>query len=251
MDSVSKQSRWVQPAPVNSKQTLRLFCFPFAGGGASVYRTWAEQLPDSVHVCPVQLPGRENRLSEPPYSQVAPLARILSEQLAPLMDMPFAFFGYSMGALIAYELTRELRRSNRATPVRLFLAAHRAPQLPMRREAIYHLDDEGFKQGLRHLEGTPEEVLANDELMDIMLPRLRADFTLYETYTHQAEAPLDMPLSVFGGTQDKDIPKENLAAWSELSNESTNLRMIEGNHFFINTAEKNILDFVVADLELK
>ncbi|MBZ0258351.1 hypothetical protein K8I31_19950, partial [bacterium] len=226
----------------------RLFCFPYAGGGASMYRTWADQLPGGVHVCPVQLPGRENRLSEPPYSQVAPLVRIISEQLSPCMDLPFAFFGYSMGALIAYELTRELRRSNQALPTRLFLAAHRAPQLPMRRKAIYHLDDEGFKQGLRHLEGTPEAVLENEELMDIMLPRLRADFTLYETYSYSEEAALGLPFSIFGGTNDKDIPKENLSPWAELTSAQTNIRMIEGNHFFINTAEKELLNFVVEDM---
>ena len=133
----------------------------------------------------------------------------------------------------------------------LFMAAHRAPQLPMRREAIYHLDDEGFKQGLRHLEGTPEAVLSNEELMDIMLPRLRADFTLYETYSYTEEAPLDMPFSIFGGTNDKDIPKENLDPWSKLTNGHTTLRMMDGNHFFINTKEKELLDCVVEDLGLK
>jgi surfactin synthase thioesterase subunit len=248
MNQMNHQSRWLQPAASSPSQTMRLFCFPFAGGGASIYRNWAEQLPDSIHVCPVQLPGRENRLSEPPYSQVLPLVKILSEQLSPLMDLPFAFFGYSMGALIAYELTCELRRSNRTLPTRLLVAAHRAPQLPMRREAIYHLDDEGFKQGLRHLEGTPEEVLANDELMDIMLPRLRADFTLYETYTYQNEPLLDLPFSIFGGTQDKDIPQDDLDAWKELSSSEVNLRMIEGNHFFINTAEAELLRAITEDL---
>lgn len=250
MNQTANPSRWVQPAPASSSQTMRLFCFPFAGGGASIYRAWAEKLPRSVQVCPVQLPGRENRLSEPPYSQAAPLVRIVSEQLSPYMGPPFAFFGYSMGALIAYELTRELRRSNQAMPTRLFLAAHRAPQLPMRREAIYHLDDDGFKQGLRHLEGTPEAVLANDELMDIMLPRLRADFTLYETYSYSEEAALDIPFSIFGGTNDKDIPRENLDPWAKLTSAQTNIRMIEGNHFFINTAEKEVLDFVAEDLGL-
>lgn len=249
MSHTPTQNRWVHPAPVNSNQTVRLFCFPYAGGGASIYRNWAQQLPESVHVCPVQLPGRENRLSEPPYSQVAPLVRILAEQMKPFFDLPFVFFGYSMGALIAYELTRELRRSNGALPARLFLAAHRAPHRPMRREAIYHLDDEGFKQGLRHLDGTPDEVLANDELMDIMLPRLRADFTLYETYLHEPEGPLSVPFSVFGGTQDKDIRQEDLDGWGELSDAPLNLRMIDGNHFFIHTAEAAVLNHLVDDIK--
>lgn len=245
MNQPSQQmTRWLQARPAEAHHQTRLFCFPYAGGGASMYREWPDLFDRSVHVCPVQLPGRENRMSEPPYSRVRPIVKILAEQLEPYFDLPFVFFGYSMGALLAYETARALHATDRPLPKHLVLAAHRAPQLPMRREAIYHLDDEGFRQGLRKLEGTPEEVLENEELMELMLPRLRADFTLYETYEHSPSEPLPIAMTILGGTRDHDIPESDLTPWETLSEKQTSVRLIEGNHFFIHTARDEVIGSV-------
>jgi medium-chain acyl-[acyl-carrier-protein] hydrolase len=163
---------------------LRLFCFPYAGSGASIYRTWGEELPDTVEICPVQLPGRENRYVEPLYSRFEPLIEALCNGLKPLLDLPYALFGYSMGAFIAFELARTLRWRGDCGPKRLFISARRGPRLPDTRQAISELPDAEFIQQLDTYEGTPKDVIKDSEIMACYLSTLRADFKLCETYKY-------------------------------------------------------------------
>ena len=227
--------KWIVRYRPNEHASLRLFCFPYAGGGASVFHSWADKLPEEVEVCSIQLPGRENRVKEPAYTRLTPLIQDLLPMILPYLDRPFAFFGYSMGALICFELARELRRTFDKHPVHVGLAAFRAPQLPNPNIKIYHLPEEVFKVVLR-ADGIPERILQNEELMRAMLPTLRADFELCDTYRYVEEAPLACPFSLFGGQDDVRVGIADLEAWRVHSSSSSSLSLLPGSHFFIHSA---------------
>jgi len=150
---------------------------------------------------------------ERPFTQLSPLIETLAQALAPLLDKPFAFFGHSLGALVSFELVRRIRRQYGVHPVRLFVSAGRAPQIPHRGRPIHTLPDKEFLMELRRLNGTPSELLGHEELMEIMLPVLRADFAVYETYLYSTEPPLNCPISAFGGLQDHEVSDSDLEAW--------------------------------------
>jgi medium-chain acyl-[acyl-carrier-protein] hydrolase len=224
---------WIPLGKPDPEARLRLFCFPYAGGGALVFRNWSDGLPADVEVCPVQLPGRGTRLMEHPFTQLPPLVAALAQALSPLLDKPFAFFGHSLGALVSFELARQLRRQYGVHPVRLFVSAGRAPQIPHRGPPIHILPEKEFLAELRRLNGTPSELLDHKELMVIMLPLLRADFAVYETYVYSSEPPLNCPISAFGGLQDRKVNNSDLEAWRAQTNISFSLRMFPGDHFFL------------------
>jgi medium-chain acyl-[acyl-carrier-protein] hydrolase len=239
---MSQQTSWLPPVRTDARQ--RLFCFPYAGGGASIYREWAKQLPADVEVCPIQLPGRENRIVERPFTSLEPLIQTLAEVLRPYLDLPFSFFGHSLGSLVSFELTRYLRRHSLPQPRRLLLSAHRAPQLTDRGKPIHALPDAEFIDALKTLGGTPEEVLRHAELMELLLPTLRADFTIYETYHYQPEAPLACPFTVFGGEDDREVSVPELEAWRLQTTGEFRLRMFPGAHFYIHSHQKLLLQNV-------
>jgi medium-chain acyl-[acyl-carrier-protein] hydrolase len=240
--------RWtVVPRP-NPDPRVRLFCFPYAGGSAATYRSWSDVLPPDVEVQAIQLPGREWRLKEEPYRSVFPLARELAVVLEDRFEAPFAFFGHSLGALISFELARELRRRGLPLPEHLFLSAHRAPHLPKELPSIYDRSDEDFFEGLRRLEGTPEELLENRELMELLLPALRADFAIAETYECPPEPPLDCPMSVFGGLGDEVTGRPKLEPWAEHTTRDFKVRMVPGGHFFVEESRDLILRALFQDL---
>jgi medium-chain acyl-[acyl-carrier-protein] hydrolase len=227
---------------------MRLFCFPYAGGAASVFRDSPYGLPTDVEVCPVHLPGRGTRLTEPPFSRLPLLVEALSEALQPLLDRPFALFGHSLGSLVCFELARQLRRSYQVCPARLFVSAGRAPQIPNRGRAVHTLPQKEFAEELRRLNGTPDELLDCHELMAIALPSLRADFALYETYGYLPEPPLDCPISSFGGLTDREVRRDDLEAWREQSSMSFSIRMFPGNHFFLKAIEPLLLSTIADEL---
>ena len=239
---------WIVQYRPERQATSRLFCFPYAGGGASIFRPWPDLLPPGVEVCAVQFPGHEYRLGEQAYTRLTPLIQALAEAILPYLDRPFAFFGHSMGALVSFELARRLRKAYGVRPARLFLAAFRAPQLPNPNIKIYHLPEEVFKVVLR-AEGIPERILQNEEIMQAMLPTLRADFELCDTYTYTAEPPLEMPFSLFGGMEDIRISADDLDSWCVHSSASSSLLMLPGSHFFIHSAQDLLLAALSQDLE--
>jgi medium-chain acyl-[acyl-carrier-protein] hydrolase len=248
MSSAVASDAWIafrKPAP---QARLRLFCFPYAGAGAAIFRTWAGSLPDYVDVCPVQIPGRGTRLMEKPYTLISPLVETLAQALAPLLDRPFAFFGHSLGALLGFELARQIRRRSGVQPVRLFVSAAPAPQIPHRDRPSYALPEAEFLEELRHLNGTPEELLGNAELMQIMIPVLRADFAVSQTFVYAAEPPLDCDITGFGGLQDHRVTRDDLAAWRDQTSASFTLHMCPGDHFFLNTAQPRLLQLLSGEL---
>lgn len=232
---------WVTFSKPNPQANLRLFCFAYAGGGALSFRTWADGLPTTVEVCPVELPGRGTRMRLAPFTQLKPLVEALAQALLPYLNKPFAFFGHSMGGLVSFELARLLRREYDLLPVHLFVSGRRAPQVPAPGRPIHALPEPAFLEELRRLNGTPEAVLKNTELMRLLLPILRADFTVIETYVYATEPPLDCPISAFGGLQDVDISCDDLEAWRNQTSASFSLEMLPGNHFFMHSAQPLLL----------
>jgi medium-chain acyl-[acyl-carrier-protein] hydrolase len=225
---------WIVGPRLSPDARLRLFCFPYGGAGASLYRGWSAALPATVAVCPVQLPGRENRLAEPSFRRLQPLVQALADGLTPHLDVPFALFGHSLGALVSFELARELRRRGRY-PASLLVSSFRAPHLPDPDPPIYHLPDAEFIQELVELGGTPPEVLENAELMELVLPRLRADLEVCDTYAYLPETPLACPIAVFGGVDDQEVRPEELAGWREHTSGAFRLRLFTGDHFYVHS----------------
>jgi medium-chain acyl-[acyl-carrier-protein] hydrolase len=185
---------------------------------------------------------------EPPFIRLLPLVHILAQVLHPYLDMPFVFYGHSMGALISFELARQLRRQNSTGPVHLFVSSCRAPQLPVLGPLIHTLPDFTFVEKLRHPKGALEEMLKDVELMQLMLPTLRADLALCETYIYSPEAPLDCSISAFGGINDRTVTYSDLVAWRGQTRSSLTLRLFPGDHFFLNSAQALVLQTVSDDL---
>ncbi len=244
----SQTSRWIAPSGPSTHARLRLFCFPYAGAGASIFRTWAADLPPDIELCPVQLPGRETRFAEPALTRLSPLVQALAKHLRPHLDQPFAFFGHSLGALISFELTRELRRQNAPGPVHLFVSGCRAPQFPDPDRPIHRLPEPKFLAALQHLNGTPADVLHHPELMQRFLPALRADFALLETYVYTADQRLDCPITAFGGTQDPKASLEDLSGWRDQTQDSFNLQLFPGDHFFMHENRQPLLQALTQPL---
>lgn len=227
---------------------LRLFCFPFAGGGASTYRAWPQHLPADIEVAAVQLPGREERLREAPIHNAADLCPQLAVALAPYLDRPFAFFGHSMGALLAFELTRTLRRACQPLPTQLFVSAHCGPRKPHCLPPVAGLNDRELLRLLRRLGGTRNEVLDDSEVMRVLLPLLRADLGLCETYRYAADAALPCPISAFGGTLDDFVRRADLMSWKAETKSAFQTRMFPGGHFFLDDIRPRLLQTIAEDL---
>jgi medium-chain acyl-[acyl-carrier-protein] hydrolase len=225
-------TRWIlQPRP-RPGAALRLLCIPHAGGGASAFRGWADALPPEVEVCPVQLPGRENRILEPAVDRMAPLVDALAEQVAAADDLPFALFGHSNGALIGFELARRLREQGRPGPLHLFASGRRAPDLPNPLPDMHALPDDAFMRDLVSLGGTPREVAESPELLRLLLPLLRADVALNETYAFAEQAPLECGITAYGGVDDPKAACQELHAWRRHTRGPFAVRLFPGDHFF-------------------
>lgn len=239
---------WIAYSRPSPQARICLFCFPYAGSGASIFRTWADDLPSSIQVCPVQLPGREGRLREPLFTHLGPLVATLSRAIRPYLSIPFAFWGHSLGALICFELARTLAQQNAPRPVHLFVSGHSAPQTRPMGSSIHLLPDPEFIAELERLNGTPAQVLQNAELMELLLPVLRADFAVSETYLYTVGEPLDCPISAFGGLQDSTTSRNGLEAWRHQTRGAFTLRMFPGDHFFLHNARAALLHALVQDM---
>lgn len=239
---------WFQSAPAGRRVELKLFCFPYAGGTALIYRNWAGLLPPTVQVIPVELPGRGARFKELPFTSMPALIEVLAEMIMPLLDTPFAFFGHSMGAVIAFELARCLRSEYDRRPQSLFPSGRRAPQIPDTDPITYDLPRDEFIEELKRIGGTPKEVLEHAELIEIMIPLLRADFQLIQTYKYVADAPLRCPIIAYGGLEDDEETRDLLSGWKEQTSSRFKLQMLAGDHFFLQSSEALLLRFLAREL---
>jgi medium-chain acyl-[acyl-carrier-protein] hydrolase len=245
---MTSSNPWVLYPKPKPNADLRLFCFPYAGGGAQIYREWPEGLPSNVEVCPIQLPGRGNRMREVPYTKLLDLVESLSPAIVPSLDRPFAFFGHSMGAEIAYELSRLLSKQHGLEPAHLFVSGSIAPHIPDDRPPNYHLPGPEFTAEVRRLNGTPAEVLEHPELMQILIPLLRADFELVQTHKYVEGPPLSCPLTAFGGLRDQYVSPEAIEGWRQHTTGSFSARMLPGDHFFVATSQKLLHRIIAQEL---
>nr|WP_280639915.1 alpha/beta fold hydrolase [Pseudomonas sp. RGM2987] len=224
---------------------MTLLCLPYSGASAMVYSRWRRKLPSWMQVQPVELPGRGARFDEPLQTDMAALALQLARELRPTLQAPYALFGHSLGALLACELAHALRELGCPPPLALFASGTAAPTLRAdydREFAVPKTDAELIDQ-LRTLNGTSEEILANEELMALTLPVLRADFLLCGRFQPRLRAPLDCPVHVLGGTTDK-ATTEQLMGWRRETTGSFSLDMLAGGHFFIHEHEARVLRLI-------
>ena len=246
---MTTQNAWVRFPKPNPQATCRVFCFPYAGGGASIVRTWPAPVPASLEICSFELPGREDRLREAPFDRLDVLVQVLLSVLRPYLDKPFALFGHSMGALISYELACQLSQRYGMSPIHLFVAGRHAPHVPDVETPLHHLAASLFLAEVRQrYDGIPEAVWQDAEFMTMMLPLLRADFTLIETYTHRMNDALPSAISAFGGLEDASVSQQDLLAWREQTRGAFKLCMLPGDHFFLNQDASPLLAAIAQDL---
>lgn len=227
----------------------RLFCFPFAGGGASAYRQWAAGLPPALEVLAIQLPGRENRIREAPLTSIEAIVAAVLPELTPALDLPFAFFGHSMGSIIATDVARVLAQQGGPLPRQLVVSAHPSPRWQDLRPPLRALPDRDLVTAIdQRYGGVPAEVAEHAELMELLLPMLRADVTALETYRPQPCPPLPCPIAAFGGSEDPEARRDQLEEWRHETTGAFRVRIFPGDHFFINPRRPEVLADLTATL---
>jgi len=214
-----------------------------------MYHNWPSQLPGDVELWAVELPGRGSRLSEPPFKSMGPLVDAAAQALAPHLDLPFALFGHSMGAMISFELTRRLRDYG-STPFGLFVSGRRAPHILDEDPPTYNLPEPLLIDKLRRMNGTPRQVLEDTEMMRFLLPILRADFSVCQTYRYQSGPPLDVPITAYGGTEDDGETPDLLEEWRHHTTAELSLRLLPGNHFFLHSSQQALLRMLSGELNV-
>jgi surfactin synthase thioesterase subunit len=244
-----KTTPWIVGDRTSSSALCRLFCLPHSGSGAFQFASWKNFLPEAIDICPIQLPGRENRLREPPFARIQTIIENLASELNPYLDRPYILYGYSLGALIAFELARELRRRKIRPPLSLYALARRAPHLPQHDPPVHHLPDELFLAEMaRRYGGMPAIIRQDVELMKILIPALRADITALENYVDEKEDPLDCPIYAFGGSFDPTAKEQDLAGWRLHTTRAFELKIFDGNHFFIRNNQRSVFSSILAKL---
>lgn len=244
-----ESQRWVRGVGSRrGKARLRLFCFPFAGGGASAFRELGKSFPDEIEVCPVQLPGREDRLSEAPLTSMKELVDGIIPAVTDHLELPYAFFGHSMGSLISFELTRRLAQTGFPLPRHLFVSAHRAPHLEDPEPPLYDLPEDEFVESVKKFSATPEGVFLDPELSEIFLPILRADFTVCDTYAYEPGRLMPCPITVLGGVDDDTVSVAELEAWRNHTSGKCTTQLFPGGHFYLRGAEKALAERMKPEL---
>lgn len=234
------------PRP-RAEARIRLICLPHAGGGASAYHPLATLLPPEIELAAVQLPGRETRLAEPPFTRLVPLVAALADAIAPAAARPYAVLGHSMGALLGFELAREMRRRGLPLPRRLVLSGRRAPNLPAAEPPLHPLPDDAFVAELvRRYDAIPQAILQERDLMALFLPVMKADFAVFETHVHAEEAPLPCALSLYGGADDPQTAE--MGGWASLVAGPCTRRIFPGGHFYLGTQRPALVAALAEEL---
>lgn len=241
-------SPWLTGGDPEPGTMTRLFCFPFAGGSASAYRPWFHHAPRTLHLNAVEYPGRGMRMAEEPVRSIPALVTDLADRIEPLLGAPFSFYGHSMGGVVAYELTLELRARGAAQPSHVFVSAASAPGGPTNHRALIDVTDDEVVEELRRLGGTPPELLDYPELVQQAVRVLRADSIALGTYSRGGEAPLHVPITAFGGRSDELVAPAHLHGWATLTTGAFRLELFPGDHFFMYPAAREVLTTISQSL---
>ncbi len=246
----SVASRWLAGDAGTATETaaVRLFCFAHAGGGGAAYRPWRQSMAPDVDVRPVVLPGREARIRELPYRRVEQLLDPLCEALEPYLDRPYALFGHSLGSILAYEVARRFSAGPHGGPALLVVSGRRAPRLPSSRRTFATMPDPEFLSALGVLGGTPPEVLGERRLLEMLLPALRADFELNESYRTLPGPRLTCPVAAYMGSDDPEVDRTELLAWGGETTGEFSMRVFRGGHFYVKDEAGDVLGAVRQDL---
>ena len=223
---------------------LRMICFPYAGGNSSTYVSWANELPNSVELLAVEMPGRSLRFSEPAHRSMDRLIEDLFAAFQMLSDIPYILMGHSLGSRVAFELMHRCKQRGVRMPEHFIASGSPAPHIKEEPKMHYQLPTEEFVEELRKLNGTPEEILGNRELMDLALPFIRADFELSETYSYTAAEKNDCPITVFHGVNDIEVSQSDAQAWEEHFTHAAVMHVFPSDHFFIEKDMVSVLDKV-------
>ena len=238
------QTRWIAGKLGKVNASVRLFCFGHAGSGAAFFYPWRSALVPEIEVCPVVLPGRESRMGEKPYTRIDQLIDPLVSALVPLTGKPFALFGHSVGAVIAYEVARRFVASYVPPPLCVFVSARRAPRLPARRQPFFELADPEFLTAVRRMNGMRPELLQYPDVLQLFLPSLRADFEMNDTYTFVPGPQLSCPVIAFVGDNDAEAHPGEMSAWAEVTGGPFLLRVFPGDHFYHKDAPPALLSAI-------
>jgi medium-chain acyl-[acyl-carrier-protein] hydrolase len=245
--STLKHNPWINQVRENSSAKIRLFCFPYSGATASIFYPWAEILPLSIDVCPVQYPGHGNRMGEPLNFRIDALVEQAVQAFTGSFDKPYITFGHSLGALFSFQFVRALRAQDYPLPKIMFVSGHGAPDLPDPHPPIHQLPDKEFIQTLKNLNGMSSEFFENLELMEMLVPVLRADFEICDFYQYRDENSFNFPISAYGGLMDPFVQRNHLEAWHRHTRSEFMVRMFPGDHFYINSSRMVLLQMLARD----
>lgn len=233
MTADHQSSLWFTVPRPRQQPAMRLFCFPYAGGSSTdpVFRQWAHAMPDDVEVAVLEMPGRSRRMAEPFENSLPRLVERLVPVLANYADLPFVFFGHSLGAIIAYELARALAAAGLPVPTLLVVSAKQAPHLPYRHR-LYDLPRDEFIGALRRLNGTRDEILQNEELLDIVIAVLRNDLEMAFNYRFEGAPLRTVPIVACAGQEDPHVEIDSILAWKQHADQF-DASVYPGGHFYI------------------
>ncbi|MEW6994401.1 thioesterase II family protein [Colwelliaceae bacterium MEBiC 14330] len=238
------KNKWFVIPKKNINADLKIICFPYAGGNSSTYISWSEKLPSNVELVIIQAPGRGTRLGETAHSNMDCLINELIKVAPDILDRPYILFGHSLGSRIAFELMDKLKQLNYPLPLHFIASASSGPHKKLTKKSIYHLSDKEFIVELEKLNGTPQAVLKDKELMKLFMPLLRADFEIADNYNYTGNTIFNCPISVLGGEDDMNISHANLNSWGEFFTMNANIYLLPGNHFFIDSHKEMVIEKV-------
>lgn len=242
------ESLWFEHLSRSAVPSLRVFCFPYAGGSADVYRSWKRWFPERVDICLGHLPGRGRRIGERAFTSLPPLVKAIADRIEPKLKIPYILYGHSMGALLSFELARELHLRRQPAPRKLLVSGRRAPQWPKAELPISNFPEDEFIGKLKKLNGTPQEVFENPELMHLFLDVLKADFGMVENYEYSHREPLSCPIMVYSGLEDEEIPIESCRAWRDQTSATCRVKVFKGGHFFIRNPDSEFINAFRGDV---
>jgi len=240
MNRTTENERWLSYAQLSADRP-NVFCFPFAGGGASLFRAWMQFAPRTIAICPLQPPGREERFVEKPFDSMEGIVAAATNALLPHVAHPYALFGHSMGALASFEIIHALRERGAPLPLHLFVSGAPAPQLASRIPSIYDLPREEFLPAVQRYGGVPDEVMQSQELLELLIPRLRADLAVTGTYVYRERPQLAIPITAFAGLDDDIVTPDLVEAWQKQTTAAFKFHPFRGGHFFITQESREIV----------